>query len=267
MTCEESIKLVDGYLDRELDPISNQRIEKHLSECPRCQEVYQAQESLITALKSAAPYHRAPAELRRRIQSSLVEASNGASKGAARARPQQRPRTLMFLSQWNWLGLAAAIILVAITLFNFLPRPAKPGQFLVTQLVAGHVRSLMANHLTDVASSDQHTVKPWLDTKLDFAPTVLDLAADGFPLIGGRLDYLENRQVAALVYQRRKHFINLFVWPLPSERSSAPQTLARDGYHLVHWTDADLNYWAVSDVSENDLQEFKALFQKQQASR
>lgn len=267
MTCEESIKLVDGYLDGELDVITNQQIEQHLSACAKCQSIFQMQETLATTIKSAAPYYTAPAELRRRIHSSLLEENNSSPKRTGIADNRQHLETVIFPSQWNWLGLAAAILLVAITLFNFLPRSPRLGhnQFLVAQLIASHARSLMANHLTDVVSSDQHTVKPWLDAKLDFAPGVYDLTGDGFPLIGGRLDYLENRPVAALVYQRRKHFINLFVWPLRSEKSPATETLEQDGYHLVHWIDSDLNYWAVSDVSEKDLQEFKELFLKETA--
>ena len=123
----------------------------------------------------------------------------------------------------------------------------------------------MANHLTDVASSEQHTVKPWLDTKLDFAAPVLNLSGDGFPLIGGRLDYLDSRSVAALVYQKRKHFINLFIWPTTPKDSSAQTMVEREGYHLVHWSDDDFTYWAVSDVNLNDLQSFKQLFEQQTA--
>jgi anti-sigma factor RsiW len=123
----------------------------------------------------------------------------------------------------------------------------------------------MATHLTDVASSDQHTVKPWLDAKLDFAAPVADLSREGFPLIGGRLDYLDNRPVAALVYGRRKHFINLFVWPAGSDETKAPKMITREGYQLLHWTDSDFNYWAVSDVNLNDLQLFKQQFETQTA--
>jgi anti-sigma factor RsiW len=141
----------------------------------------------------------------------------------------------------------------------------RPGadQFLATQLIASHVRSLMANHLTDVASSDQHTVKPWLDAKLDFAPPVVDLSSEGFPLVGGRLDYLDNRPVATLVYQRRKHFINLFVWPAASDSAKTTKAITHQGYQLLHWADPDFNYWAVSDVNANDLQTFKQQFEVQ----
>jgi anti-sigma factor RsiW len=179
---------------------------------------------------------------------------------------QRRPpelRAILFGAPWSWLGLAAAIIFAAIVALNLVPRLQRPeaDQFLATQLIASHVRSLLANHLTDVASSDQHTVKPWLDAKLDFAPPVVDLSSEGFPLIGGRLDYLDNRPVAALVYQRRKHFINLFVWPAASDEAKAPKTITRQGYQLLHWADSDFNYWAVSDVNANDLQLFKQQFE------
>jgi len=124
----------------------------------------------------------------------------------------------------------------------------------------------MADHLADVASSDQHTVKPWLDAKLDFAAPVVDLSGDGFPLIGGRLDYLDNHSAAALVYQRRKHFINLFIWPTTPADSKEQKTAEREGYHLVHWADGDFTYWAVSDVSVGDLQNFQRSFGKQLAA-
>jgi anti-sigma factor RsiW len=129
------------------------------------------------------------------------------------------------------------LVFAAIITFGLLPRLEPPGadQFLATQLIASHARSLMANHLTDVASSDQHTVKPWLDAKLDFAPAIVDLSSQGFPLIGGHLDYLDNEPVAALVYQRRKHFINLFVWPGPANAAKTTKTITREGYQLLHW--------------------------------
>ena len=272
MNCEEATKLMDGYLDGELDPITSQTIEQHLRDCPNCEQRYMANRALIHAIGSAMPYHKAPTELRERIQSSLREeiaerpTRNAApDAGPLIAKKQPEPRSIVFEASWKWLALAACIVFAAIIGWNLLPGLQRPDaeQFLATQLIASHVRSLLANHLTDVASSDQHTVKPWLDVKLDFAPAVFDLTNDGFPLIGGRLDYIENRPVAALVYQRRKHFINLFIWPAQSVMTAANKTISRQGYQLVHWIDGDFNYWAVSDVSESDLQLFKQAFEKQ----
>ena len=265
---------MNGYLDRELDPITSQAIEGHLRDCNRCDQAYKTHGSLIRAIGKAAPYFKAPAELRERIQSSLRKeiaerpVGNGV-RGAQVVLHRRQPRFVPSVIPWNWLALAAAILFAAIIAFNLIPRVQQQGsdQFLATQLIASHARSLLANHLTDVASSDQHTVKPWLDAKLDFAPAVVDLSQKGFPLIGGRLDYLDNRPVAALVYQRRQHFLNLFVWPVGADAVGSTKTMTRQGYQLLHWVDSDLNYWAVSDINEKELQEFKQLFEEQVARR
>jgi mycothiol system anti-sigma-R factor len=270
MNCDEARKLMDGYLDGELDPVTSQKVDQHLRDCRKCEQAYEVDTVLAHAISQAAPYYKAPTELRERIHASLRDAIS-ASTIADTARENQllarstKPEHRNIFSElpWNWLGLAAAIILAAAIVSTLLPRmraPA-PDQFLATQLIASHVRSLMANHLTDVASSDQHTVKPWLDAKLDFAPPVVDLASEGFPLIGGRLDYLDNRPVAALVYQRRKHFINVFVWPGEAASARPAIAMSHQGYQLLHWADSDFNYWAVSDVSANDLQLFKQQFE------
>src|SRR6266487_1317169 len=277
MNCEEATKLMDGYLDGELDLMSSQKIEQHLRDCRKCEQAYEAHTALTHAISRGAPYYKAPIELRQRIHSSLRdEVAHKPARTVPRGsqllvtRKQPEPRTVLFGTPSNWLslaglGLAAAIIFAAIIFSNLAPVLRRPGadQFLATQLIASHVRSLMANHLTDVASSDQHTVKPWLDAKLDFAPAVVDLSSDGFPLIGGRLDYLDNRPVAALIYGRRKHFINLFVWPAGSSTIGATNAMSREGYQLLHWVDSDFNYWAVSDVNSNDLQTFKSKFEAQ----
>lgn len=276
MNCKEITDLKDAYLDGELDPITSQKIERHLRDCSNCGQVYEMNSALTHAISRGAPYYKAPIELSEGIRSSLRNASDGAFT-SGRLQETQLPATstqresrdVISNLPWNWLALAAGIVLVAIIASSFFSRMSAPtsAQFLATQLIASHVRSLMANHLTDVGSSDQHTVKPWLDTKLDFAPPVVDLSSEGFPLVGGRLDYLDNRPVAALVYGRRKHFINLFVWPAASHEAKAPKTITREGYQLLHWADSDFNYWAVSDVNLNDLQLFKQQFQTQTARR
>jgi mycothiol system anti-sigma-R factor len=271
MNCEEAKKVMDAYLDGELDPITNQKIEEHLQDCPECDEVYKAHRVFIGAIRNAAPYYKAPSKLRERIQLSLREQTANEPVRSVMDAPSFTPRAQRtmqgapFGTSWSWLALAAGIIVAAIVALNFMPHSRRSGddQFLATQLIASHARSLLANHLTDVPSSDQHTVKPWLDAKLDFAPAVVDLSNEGFPLIGGRLDYLDNRPVAALVYGRRKHFINLFVWPAAADAKTTPQTISRQGYQLLHWADSDFNYWAVSDVNINDLQSFKQQFEAQ----
>jgi mycothiol system anti-sigma-R factor len=272
VNCEEIKNLMDAYLDGELDPVTSQKVEQHLRECHKCEQAYEVEAAMAHAISQAAPYYKAPLELRERIQVSLREAIGvTTSRGAAGEgslpirRPEAVRRGVFFDMPWNWLALAAAIVLAAIVGSSLLPRLRQPGadQFLATQLIASHVRSLMANHLTDVASSDQHTVKPWLDVKLDFAAPVMDLTSQGFPLIGGRLDYLDNHSVAALVYQKRKHFINLFIWPTTSTDSKAQEMVTRQGYHLLHWIDGDFTYWAVSDVNVSDLQSFKQSFEQQ----
>ena len=272
MNCQEIADLMDGYLDGELDALTSQKIEQHLRDCPKCEQAYEVEAAMAHAISQAAPYYKAPLELRERIQVSLREAIGApTSRGAAGAgllpvrRPEAVRRGVFFDMPWNWLALAAAIVLAAIVASSFLPGRRQPGadQFLATELIASHVRSLMADHLTDVASSDQHTVKPWLDVKLDFAAPVMDLSGDGFPLIGGRLDYLDNHSVAALVYQRRKHFINLFIWPTTPADNKEQKMVTRQGFNLLHWIAGDFTYWAVSDVNIAELQTFKRSFEQQ----
>jgi anti-sigma factor RsiW len=168
--------------------------------------------------------------------------------------------------RWSWLG-AAAVLVAAVIITWGLARGLgrQPADDLVAQeVVASHVRSLMPDHLTDVTSSSQHTVKPWFAGKLNFSPQVVDLASDGFPLIGGRLDYLDNQPVAALVYGRQQHLINLFIWP--STSAAATQTEVRQGYQVAHWTQSGMNYWVVSDMNAAELEVFVQLFQKQAGS-
>ena len=245
MNCQEAQHLMHGYMDGELDLLSNLSIEEHISACPSCALAYQNQQALKDAMRDGSLYKSAPANLHRRVRS-LVREANKREQGRRSA------------WSWRWLAAGASLALVAIIVgvLVFGSSGAVNDELLAQEVVSSHVRSLMANHLTDVPSSDQHTVKPWFDGKLDYSPTVMDLAAQGFPLVGGRLDYIGNRPVAALIYQRRQHFINLFIWPATGESNGRNKMAVRQGYNLIHWNHAGMTYWAVSDLNISELQEF-----------
>ncbi|MBI1820584.1 MAG: anti-sigma factor [Nitrospirae bacterium] len=239
------------YLDNELDPVRSLEIENHLKKCPDCSTACQNLQSLQTAIRRELPYYPAPLQLRRRFESSLKQA-------VSHGRPPARPFKL-----WLWPGIGASLA-VALIIFLTLMTPLwrEPAEnILVREVLSNHVRSLMANHLMDVVSSDLHTVKPWFNGKLAFSPDVKDLTKEGFPLVGGRLDYIDKHPVAALVFQHQKHLINLFTWPSTSEKEKTIQNLEKQGYHLFHWSQAGLEYWAVSDLNPREFQEFVRLYQ------
>jgi Predicted transmembrane transcriptional regulator (anti-sigma factor) len=232
MSCEEARDLLHGYLDNELDLGAALEFERHLRGCAACERDYTNQQTLRSAIRSQAPYFKAPARLGRNV------------------RPMR----------WAVpLALAAALtLMIAGTLATM--RLQQRGDLMAQDVVSGHVRSLMANHLTDVPSSDRHTVKPWFLGKLDFSPDVKDLGPQGFPLVGGRLDYVKDRPAAALVYQRGKHVINLFVWKSGVGPEGRETT---QGYNLSRWNSGGLSYWAVSDLNAAELEEFAKLVRNQ----
>lgn len=252
MNCPETQDLIHGYVDSELDLVRSLEIERHIEGCESCARAYQTQQDLKGALQSVPLRFTASNDLRRRIRSSLREAGE----------PAPARRALNWWQAWRWAGAVAALALVAGTSWNLghISRAHSGDELVAQEVIDSHVRSLMANHLEDVPSTDQHTVKPWFNGKLDFSPPVQDLAKEGFPLVGGRLDYLENRPVAALVYQRRKHFINLFIWP--STHASGQGAVMRQGYNLLHWTRSGMAFWAASDLNSTELQEFVKLLQQ-----
>lgn len=256
MICRETQELINGYIDGELDLVNSLEIEEHMRECQACALVYESQLRLRSAIADNSLYFKAPAKLHRRIQSALSESGKEKTPAGVKL-------------QWRWRVVGASLTFLAlIALFIWsvgrLPGNSSEDNLLAQEIVSDHVRSLMVDHLTDVQSSDQHTVKPWFDGKLDFSPVVTDFAAQGFSLIGGRLEYLENRAVAAIVYKRRQHFINLFVWPSThSEGATSERTTSRQGYNLIYWNKSGMSYWAVSDLNTNELQEFVRLVQSQ----
>ena len=257
MNCTDTRILIPAYLDSELDLVRTLEVEHHLEGCAACRGLYDDQQTIRTAIRGAAPYFAAPAGLQRRVQASLRQAA----APPAPARPALRLAPALRMAPWRVFGGALALTCLLLVAWGVGRAGAGPGagDLLAQDVIAGHVRSLQANHLADVVSTDQHTVKPWFDGKLDFSPPVADFKDQGFPLVGGRLDYLAGHPVAALVYGRRKHYVNLFVWP--EAGAAGPTTTTEQGYNAVHWTDAGMTYWAVSDVTLADLQEFVHLVQ------
>jgi mycothiol system anti-sigma-R factor len=265
LSCKLTQRFVPGYLDGELDLSRTIEMETHLQVCAECARELERQQSLRAALQRSSLAYAAPEALRERIQSSLraaapVEVPERASGWNA----MQFLRPLLVL---RWAGAFAVLALCAVIAWQLVPglRGPSSDQRLAAEVLTSHVRSLEASHLLDVASTDQHTVKPWFDGRLDFSPPVEDLASDDFPLVGGRLDYLEGRQVAALVYQRRKHFINVFVWP-DTRGSGSTQTIQpQQGYNMTRWSRGGFQFWAVSDVNAQDLADFVRLLQARTA--
>jgi anti-sigma factor RsiW len=250
MICEEARSLIHGYADGELDLAGSMEIEAHLNACPMCARELASLRLLSKSLGDPALYHAAPKLLADEIRASL---------GATPIPRRQLP--------WRTLAIAASILffiaLAALTIHSTAPTASQIAQ----HITSAHVRSMMANHLADVASTDQHTVKPWFNGKLDFSPPVIDLAEQGFPLLGGRLDYIEDHAAAALIYKRHQHVINLFVWPDTSTADSVPTQMERQGYHLLHWANAGMNFWAVSDLNFDELKQFAALIRPRPATR
>ena len=249
MVCELSQTRLHAYFDGELDAVTAAAFEKHLESCPECHRQLGAERSLRRSLQEANLYERSPQALRERLLGNSAKAS---------AIPLRAPVRSV---SWGWLA-AAAVLLLAIMVGwrQFGREPGlSPTQVAAATLVDAHLRSLQPGHLTDVESTDQHTVKPWFDGRLDFAPPVHDFAADGFPLLGGRLDVAEGRTVAALVYGRRKHIINVFVSRANSE-DTTPVSGFSQGYNWLAWQDVGFNFCAVSDVNPADLEQLKQLF-------
>jgi anti-sigma factor RsiW len=250
MNCRDALDLVHGYIDGELDLVKSLEIEQHLGACPACKVQYDQVRELGSGIRAHARYHAAPPALRARALASWPRAPGSGARA------------------WGWGGMAAALALftllgLAIGLASLQPGV---GERLAREVVAAHVRSLMADHLMDIASSDQHTVKPWIDGKLDFAPPVEDLAAQGYPLAGGRLDYLGGRAVMALVYRRHAHVINLFIWPQARELDSRVHSDSIQGYNVAYFTRAGMAYWTVSDLNPEEFKAFVGLVRDQVAS-
>ena len=246
MSCLYTEQDAGAYLDGELDLTSALQFERHLGTCEACSRALAAHRALHEAIGEAGLRFRPSPELARNLRR-----ASGAGPAAGR------------WASWPRLQAIAALLLVAVASWS-LGRvwPPRPGPDLTDEVVASHVRSLLAGHPADVASTDRHTVKPWFTGKLDYSPVVVDLAGRGFPLTGGRLDYVGRHPVAALVYRADRHVINLFTWPdAYTSGGSGPGLAAasRQGFHVLHWSRAGMTYWTVSDASEESLRRFAGL--------
>jgi anti-sigma factor RsiW len=242
MNCTEIRPMFHAYIDNELDLVRSLDVERHLAGCATCAAARKSLLALRSALQQNGLTYSAPAALYQQVR-----------RIAAPPREEARaPRQAVWLP-WLSFGVAAFAALL------LLVRPAGMSGHdeLLNEAVNSHVRSLMVNHLMDVVSTDQHTVKPWFNGKIDFAPDVKDFASQGFPLVGGRLDYLDGRNVAALIYHRNKHIINVFVWPATGMEPAGTESL--HGYSIINRTARGLHYCLVSDLNAKELSDLADL--------
>jgi mycothiol system anti-sigma-R factor len=247
VSCEMTHSVLHGYLDGELDAARAAEFERHLLSCPQCVAELEAQETLRSTIQRAGLRERAPERIRRNLHAAL-----GATPAETKTVTPIRPRSSI-RPTW-WLTLAAAAVFVIVLGSRMLPNLSQShgGNEMAAAIVDAHLRSLQPGHLEDVISTDQHTVKPWFDGRIDFAPPVYDFVSDGFPLQGGRLDVVRGKTVAVLVYGRRKHVINVFVWPT-SDPDLALQQGSQLGYNWIDWRKDGMEFSAISDVSAPDL--------------
>ena len=243
MDCTVDRHLIEGYVDGELNFERTLEVEAHLASCSGCATEVRNWRGMREALKRSDLYYRAPAKLEGKIRALAPREKSG--------------RQFSWFQRWAWAGGGAAFATCALLIAFAAVRPAAPSAD--QEIVASHVRSLMANHLMDVISTDQHTVKPWFDGKIDFAPPVVDLKDQGYPLAGGRLDYLENRTVAVLIYHRALHEINVYIWPAADNSVSPIRTRTIQGYNLVSWKRNGFEFRAVSDLNVAELSDFAGL--------
>ena len=249
MTCDEAEILLHALIDGELDAGHAREVEQHVAGCARCTAALADYRAMSAAVNGANLRYTAPDSLRERIEASLPQ-----QKSAEVVPLPSRRSVLRGFALGSAVSAMAATGLVAIVLRN------DDEQRIESEVVSAHLRSLQAGHLIDVVSTDQHTVKPWFNGKLDVSPPVIDLTAQGFTLIGGRLDYLDARAIGAVVYKRRQHVINLFVAQTGNTERKSPKMETMQGFSVLRWSEQGMNFWAVSDIGADELNEFGAKF-------
>src|ERR1700730_8494738 len=252
MTCEETNTLLHALIDDELDAGHAREVEVHAADCPRCAAQLRDYRGMHAAMSAPGVRYQAPEGLRRRIEEALP-ATTGREPSV---RASGRRSLLQGFAMGSVVSAALAACLVLFVVHT------QEDQRIVGDVVSAHLRSLQGNHLIDVQSTDQHTVKPWFNGRLDLAPPVIDLTAQVFTLIGGRLDYIDGRPVAAIVYKRRAHVINLFVAPAADSQGQRTKLVSSQGYNICRWSAHGLDYYAVSDINADELREFVEKFEQ-----
>jgi anti-sigma factor RsiW len=255
MTSAHVGESLGAYVDGELAPDRAMEIAEHLTTCAECSHEYDAMLVTVRTAREGLARYQAPDVLRARIRASLREET---APAVARVAPSTRRAWRI---PWNAVA-AALVIAVASSGVTMVASRRASDSPVAQEVLASHIRSLMPEHLTDVRSNDQHNVKPWFNGRLDFSPTVPRLEEQGFPLIGGRVDYVHGRPVAVVVYGRRQHVINVFSWPASDDGAIAPAPRTQNGYNLEHWRQGGVEHWAVSDLNATELQTFAALLRR-----
>ncbi len=253
MECDEARDLLDAYADNALELAEAARLNRHLQGCAACRAELDAIRGLGHALRAQAPYHRAPDALRQRVRAALPQVA----AAPLPARPARRGGRAGGWAVQAWANLGMAVVAacaLALAAGLWLQRPTAQG-LLAQQIVASHVRALLSGRPVDVISTDEHTVKPWFNGRLDYAPPVVDLAPQGFALLGGRVDYVDARRVAVLIYRAGGHPIDLYLFPT-TDAAVAPQTRSDDGYALATWVAGGMRYWAITDAEPAVLKRF-----------
>ena len=256
MRCAACRELLNANLDNELMTEEMADVRDHLAQCPDCARAYEELAATSHVLRGGLVRYTAPDVLKARIRSALAESHTDAMPDA------HEPRRPVWSRQWLRLAAAGLVIAVAssVTTFGVVrERGASPS--VRDEILTSHVRSLMPGHLTDVASTNQHNVKPWFNGRVDLSPPVPGLDSAGFVLNGGRLDYVAGRAVAAVVYLRRQHVVNVFSWPDAGD-DTRPSVVTAQGYNLVSWRTGGVAFWAVSDLNTTELAQFVTLFQQ-----
>ncbi len=264
MTREEANRLLHAYIDGELDPVKSLELEAHLAENPSVRAACERLREMSAAIRDKADYHVAPAWLETRVRAAIPAGPENVSARPALWRWLKRVGS--FAVAADWLRPAASFAAVALVTWVVALGYMRPGEDerITQEMLASHVRATLANRFYDVASSDQHTVKPWLSARLAFSPPVADLSASGFELAGGRLDYIGAQPVAVLVYKRREHLIDVFVWPVEAQKSE--QTFARDGFNIERFAKNGMGFWVVSDLNRNELADLARLLAEHSAA-